>query len=661
MNIVNTIRLNYPRIFTLSILAFQALIYIACTAGNENNFLESPDRNLTLHFRVSEDSLVYYRVECRGARVIRDSRLGILRNDADFSGSLVLDSVSGPDIVKDNYDLVTGKKTPVNYVARQKIMHLHNRDGYLMDIVFRLSDDGLAFRYVFPGSSEEIVQAESEITEFNFQSSTRAYIQPMSVAKSGWCNTNPSYEEFYRIDIPLDSLPLHEPGWVMPALMKTGEKWVLISETGVLRNYCGSRLVNEPGQASLSIGFPPEAENFPGEAVKPRHTLPWETPWRILLIGDLGTIVESTLGTDLSPPTEYEDLSWIRPGRSSWSWVLLKEDSTVYSVQKRFIDYASAMGWEYCLIDFEWDVQIGYPAVEELSRYAAEKGVGLILWYNSSGDWNTTTYRPKSKLLTHEDRVREFSRLKEMGIKGIKVDFFGGDGFSVMEYYQDIFEDAAAFGLMVNCHGATLPRGWQRTYPNLVTMESIKGFEFVTFEQVNADNQPAHCCMIPYTRNVFDPMDFTPVCFSEVPRIQRLTSNAFELALSVMFWSGIQHYAETPQGMQTVPEYVRDFMKQVPNTWNDTRFIGGEPGRSVILARRAGDIWYLAGINGEEQEKPIQFSFEFLDAPGRAVLITDGEDARSFRMEELAIEPDLNLEINLKSRGGFVMRIRKLE
>lgn len=288
-----------------------------------------------------------------------------------------------------------------------------------------------------------------------------------------------------------------------------------------------------------------------------------------------------------------------------WSWALLKDDSIVYDVQKRFIDYAADMQWQYCLIDVNWDTKIGYNKMQELINYAREKKVGIWLWYNSAGSWNTTPYHPRNKLLTHEDRVQEFSRLQEMGVAGVKIDFFGGDGQSMLQYYIDILNDAAAHRLMVNFHGATLPRGWQRTWPNLMTAEAVKGFEYITFDQKNADEEPTHCAVLPFTRDAFDPMDFTPMSLYKIPRINRVTTAAFELALSVLFLSGVQHFAEIPEGMRHMPDYIKDFLRQLPVKWDDVQFIDGYPGEFVVLARRAGNKWYVAGINGSGNPKSV--------------------------------------------------------
>ncbi len=620
--------------------------------------MNSPDGRISVYFCVSGDKNAYYRVEFSGTTVLAESKLGLIRGDDDFSENLSLESMSGIETVKANYEMLHGKKRLCSYTAHKRTFHLKNANGKKIDIIFQVSNDGVAFRYHFPEKSDDMKKIIKEITSFNFIPGTKVWIQPIAEAKSGWNQTQPSYEEHYKQDILVDKLPHSNAGWIFPTLFNFDKYWMLISETAPDRNYCGCRLKKESQGNEFFIGFPQAAEVFADGPANPESKLPWSTPWRIIAVGDsLKTIAESTLGTDLAEPSKLKDVSFVKPGRASWSWVMLKDNSVVYDVQKRFIDFAADMRWEYCLIDVDWDTKIGYDKMNELAKYAGKKKVGLILWYNSAGNWNTVTYHPKDKLLTHEVRVEEFSKLKEMGIKGIKVDFFGGDGQSVMAYYQDIFEDAAKFGLTVNCHGATLPRGWHYTYPNVLTFESVKGFEYVTFDQHNADLEPNHCCILPFTRNVFDPMDFTPVCFTEVPNIKRVTTNGFELALAVIFTSGIQHYAQTPEGMAAVPDYVKGFMKEVPSRWDDTRFIDGYPGKFVVLARKFNDDWYIAGINGEDIEKTINIDLDFLKTAKTATLITDGEDNRSFDMKNIKITSTKPLEIKLKNYGGFVMEL----
>jgi alpha-glucosidase len=374
----------------------------------------------------------------------------------------------------------------------------------------------------------------------------------------------------------------------------------------------------------------------------------------IAVADNLAQLVESTLETDLANPATYDVSSWLRPGISSWSWVILKDEATVYDVQRQFIDFASNMNWRYCLVDALWDTQIGYEKIKQLADYAQTKKVKLLLWYNSSGDWNTTTMTPRDKMLTAKSRCAEFQKLKDMGIGGVKIDFFGGDGQSMMKYYIDIMNDAAKYNLAVNFHGATFPRGWFRTYPNLVSMEAIRGEEYVTFAQSNADQQPAHCAIIPFTRNLFDPMDFTPVNFSGIPHITRRTTGGFEIALSVLFTSGIQHIAETPAGMNAQQDFVKQYMSSLPENWDDVKFIDGVPGKYIVLARKKGETWYIAGINGEQQARSVTFRVPFMNKASKGILITDGTPAQD--LVKQIVDLSKPVTINLLPCGGFVLK-----
>jgi hypothetical protein len=312
------------------------------------------------------------------------------------------------------------------------------------------------------------------------------------------------------------------------------------------------------------------------------------------------------------------------------------------------------MHWKYCLIDALWDTQIGYDKVGQLVDYAKTKNVKILLWYNSAGDWNTTTMTPRDKLLTETTRHAEFQKLKEMGVSGVKVDFFGGDGQSMIHYYIDILKDAAQYSLAVNFHGATFPRGWSRTYPNLVSMEAIRGEEYVTFGQYFADNQASHCAVIPFTRNLFDPMDFTPVNFSGIPNEKRRTTGGFEIALSVIFTSGIQHIAETPVGMAAQKDFVQQYMSTLPDKWDDVKFIDGYPGKYVVLARKTGGVWYIAGINGETSPRTITLALPFIRTASKGVLIGDSDTERDFIERE--VEFSKPIQLTLQPYGGFVIK-----
>jgi hypothetical protein len=624
---------------------------------NQNRVV-SPNGIICAELIIDSKGIPGFTILFNNVPIMKDNRLGLIREDANFTRNLKLTAVSSLEKVEDHYILLHGKKAYGNYLANKKVFQLMNQEGEEIKIIFQVSNDGIAFRYYFPEKSEGLKRIINELTFFNFDDSTYAWIQPIAAAKTGWNAVNPSYEEHYISEIVIRELPDNKPGWVFPALFKSKKYWISLTETAPDRNYCACRLVHDSTSTGLKIGFPQEAEVLPGGPLNPESQLPWSTPWRIITITDnLGTLIESTLGTDMAKPSVLSDISFVKPGRSSWSWVLFKDDSTIFQVQKRFIDYASEMGWEYCLIDADWDRKIGYEKLGELCNYARSKGVGITAWYNSAGSWNTTPYAPRDKLLTKELRDVEFAKLKKLGVMSIKVDFFGGDGQSVMSYYQDIIEDAARYGLMVNCHGSTFPRGWERTYPNLISMEGIRGFEYVTFEQLNADREAAHCTVVPFTRNLFDPMDFTPVCFSEVPNIQRKTTSSFELALSVIFLSGIQHYAEVPEGMAKVPTEVKQIMRDVPVDWDESKFVDGYPGKHIVIARRKGEIWYIAGINGEEIEKRIEINIGLIKNPQNFLLITCGNDNRSFNIQSKNDNFLQPIKITLKPNDGFLLRV----
>jgi hypothetical protein len=613
----------------------------------------SPNKKITLTTGIADGS-AWYRVQYNGQEVIQRSKLGIDREDEQFTEGLLLQSLSGVEKVMDTYHTVNAKKSAITYKANKRILHLQNAGGKKMDLIFQVSNDGVAFRYYFPDAAADPKTITAEHTSWHFGKEVQAWLQPMQEAQGGWEHVYPCYEEHYLQGIPPATNSPTKAGWVYPALFKKKDTWVLITETAVDSSWCATRLQPTAPDGEYTIGFPDPREVFTGKDLLPRSVLPWYSPWRIITIGSLKTIAESTLGTDLAKPAVAVDPSFIKPGKASWSWALLKDNSVVYDVQKQFIDYAADMHWQYCLVDVDWDTRIGYDKIKELAAYAATKNVGLILWFNSSGNWNTTPYHPKSALLTREAREKVFAQLQSMGIKGVKIDFFNGDGRSMIQYYLDILADAARYKLLVNFHGATLPRGWQRTYPHLMSAEAVKGFEMITFSQQDADVAANHCTMLPFTRNAFDPMDFTPMSLYKIPRIERKTTSAFELALSVAFLSGIQHYAETPEGMAQVPEYVKAFLRTLPNHWDDVRFIDGFPGKLYVVARRAGKKWYIAGLNGEKIDKSLTLDLSFL-AGKKGSLITDGSTPLSFTQQPLAIAAGKPVKINLLPNGGFVM------
>jgi hypothetical protein len=626
------------------------LLALAASLATDALALTSPDHHIKVDVRITPTHTLSYSISRDGRPVLLPSTLGLQLEGADLAHGLTLASTSAVKPVRDTYDMAVGKKRHITYAANEQVYTVRNAQRQRMDVVLRVSNDGVAFRYVVrdPGLPHKKFTGES--TSFVFDPSARAWLQPMSVAQTGWKNTNPSYEEHYQREIPVGAKSTLGAGWVFPALFKTGDTWVALTEANMDGTFHASRLEAEGQGGAYRLAPPAAPEVFTDGALLAQTDSDLVSPWRVIALGSLATVMESTLGTDLAAPAIAIDPSIIRPGHASWSWALLKDNATVYDVQKKFIDYAADMHWDYTLIDADWDRKIGYERVAELASYAASKGIGILVWYNSSGAWNGTEYTPKSRLLTHEQRVQEFARLRQMGVKGVKVDFFGGDGKSMIAYYVGILQDAAQAGLLVNFHGATLPRGWARTWPNLMTTEAVRGLEFTTFTQEDQDKVVRHAAMLPFTRNLFDPMDFTPMVFGDIPKIRRATRNGFELAESVLFLSGVQHFAETPEGMATVPPYVKALLQELPRSWDDVKFIDGFPGRYAVIARKSGDAWYVAGINADDSDLPLQLDLSFLK--GReGQIISDGSGERDFTQSAIS---GTKQAINIKAHGGFV-------
>ncbi|KQY85517.1 glycoside hydrolase family 97 protein [Pelomonas sp. Root1444] len=614
--------------------------------------LNSPDGQLQVDVSVNADQQLVYTVQRAGQPVLLASRLGLVLEQGDLANGLKLVSTSPVKAHREQYTLAAGKKSRVDYRANEQTFAVANAAGQRLLLTVRASDDGVAFRYAVPGAGRK--QFKDELTSFAFAPEARAWLQPMALAKSGYSRVNPSYEEHYQMGIAVGTPSPIPAGWVFPALFRSGDNWVALTEAGMDGRFHASRLQADSTGGVYRIGLPDASEVFTGGHLLAQADGPLTTPWRVLAIGPLKTVMESTLGTDLAAPAVRFDNARLKPGHASWSWALLKDEATVFDVQKRFIDYAADMGWNYTLVDAEWDRQIGDAKMKALADYGKTKGVGLLAWYNSAGDWNDTPQTPRGALLTRADRQREFARMKAMGMAGLKVDFFGGDGASMQAYYVDLLKESAAAGLLMNFHGATLPRGWSRTYPHLMTVEAVRGLEFTTFTQEDQDAVAPHAAMVPFTRNLFDPMDFTPMVFGDIPNIKRTTRNGFELAQSVLFLSGIQHYAETPEGMATVPAYVKGLLRELPRHWDEVRFLDGEPGKYVVLARRAGKQWFIAGLNADDTPRDLQLDLAWLGAR-EGQLITDGAGAREFAESRLAAPA---AKLTLAPKGGFVARFR---
>jgi alpha-glucosidase len=617
--------------------------------------IASPDKKISVTIDLDDKGQLSYQLFRLQQPVMEPSALGISLHNTDFTHALKIVSKSSVDTIREHYSLKTGKISEVDYVANEQRLHFQNAAAHPIALALRVSNNGLAFRYELGGESQDVRVVMAEASSFDFFSETTAWLQPKAVAKSGWMHTNPSYEESYQMGMPVGTASPTDAGWIYPALFHYKDSWIAISEAGMNGQYSGTNLAQLSPDGRYQIRMPQAGEVTTNGALLPQAKLPFNSPWRIVAVGSLAEVFASTLGTDLALPQVVGNFDFVQPGIAAWSWGLLKDDATVYPVQKAFIDYAADMQWPYILVDADWDQKIGYDKIAELAQYAATKNVGLLLWYNSSGAWNDTVYTPKSRLLTRADRRSEFSRIHLMGIRGIKVDFFPGDGQSAIQYYQDILTDAADFKLMVNFHGATLPRGMQRTYPNFLTAEAIKGFEMITFDQNTADAEASHSAMLPFTRNLFDPMDFTPMVLGDIPNIERKTTNGFQLALPVVFTSGIQHLVTTPAQMAEVPDYVKAYLHDFPGQWDESRLLDGFPGKLVVIARRAGSTWYVAAINGEDKAKTLRLDLSFI-GKRKGQMLSDGPLPRS------VIDSEINTQkstFNLPASAGFVLIFRQ--
>ncbi|MFM2290309.1 MAG: hypothetical protein RIS29_122 [Bacteroidota bacterium] len=631
------------------------LLTVGATAAPQKMILKSPDAKLAIEASLNAKGALTYTVKKDGNPVLQPSQMG-LQGDVDFTLGLTVKSVSKVQSITETYISPAEKRANRTYTANASTLVLKNKDGKTLTVEFRATNEGVAFRYLT--SSAKPIAIKWEQTSYKFPVGTKAWLHPYAKVKDGWCQTQPSYEEQYEYDIPVGTPSTLGVGWTFPALFKSGNTWVMLTEAGLTPDYAGTHLAHLSEKGEYRITFPQKGEtvdpNDPEYPVSANIT----SPWRVIVVGSLATVVESQMVSDLAKPADKNvDYSWVKTGVASWSWGVLHDESVNYDTSKQFIDHAANMHWDYCLIDADWDRKIGYDRIKELADYAKTKNVKLILWYNSSGPWNTTVYSPKGALLTHQQRMAEFGRIHDMGIAGIKVDFWPGDGQSSIQLYYDMMKDAADNHLVVNFHGTTVPRGWSRTFPNLVSMESIRGFEFTTFDQKDTDKAPKHLTMMPYARNVVGPMDFTPVCFGEIRGKQRRTSNGFEIALSVILQSGVSHFVEIPESMAKQPDYVQEFMRNIPRHWDDIKLIDGFPGKYVVMARKSGDKWYLAGINSQADVQKMTLDLSALKgAATKATMITDGDTNRSFIQKPVEISNN-KLEVEIKPNGGFVVEL----
>lgn len=640
------------------VLIFSVLLMAGCQTPDQWQ-VQSPDGRIavTVNQNKEADNELTYSVRYleNDEEVIKSSRLGIIREDAAFANNLsFLNSETQLNHLHD-YTMIKGKQLENSVHSNRMVLSFENENKKPLNLVFEVFNEGIGFKYEFPDSSDRIHTVVEELTEFAMPEGN-AWIQPYDTLNT-W---SPAYEYGYSEKMAIGTEPPLTTGWGFPALFEADGAWALVTETGLDGSYCGSHLAADCSGGIYQVEYPFEWENYGHWEADPKSTLPWETPWRIVIIGsDQGDIVESNLVMHLAEPQRIEDASWIEPGISSWNWWGDHEGGKKYNSLKNFVDFSREMGWKYSLVDADWHIMEG-GSLEQLADYAENKGIGLLIWYNSGGPHSRVMNAgPRDRMYDPEIRREEMDRIREMGIRGIKVDFFQGDKQGTMQYYIDIVEDAAEHHLLVNTHGCTIPRGWDRTFPNLITMEAVRGAELY-----GAGSYPAEAVrqntVLPFTRNVLGSMDYTPVTFSDyVPENKHITTNAHELALSVIFESGVQHFADRARSYKQQPQPVIDFLKDVPVIWDDTYFVEGYPGEYTVLAREREGVFYVAGINGVMKERNVEFDLSFLeeDRDYDIRLIKDGENSRAFSFETLQMAGNEELDVSMLPGGGFAATV----
>ncbi len=609
----------YKQFLKLSIVAF----FVLCTTHlfSQKLSVQSPNQKIKVDLLSPQNTdagawylKVSYRDNGKTVETIPRIDLGLSRSDQDFSNELKFLKASKPLPIREHYTALHGKRSDRSNSANEVVASFENPGKAKLDIIIRAYDDGVAFRYEFPEKQGSFV-VKDELTSYTTPLSSRRWLEI-------WNSAN---ERVYNM---MNDDKVEQLGWCYPALFQTPDSlcWYLLHEADVNRTYCGSKLSNEADVLKYKITFPDDWDGRGQGESQPAISLPWKSPWRVVIVGSLATIVESTLVDDVSPPSLVKDTDWIKPGLVSWNYWSDNHGTKDYQVVCEFADLAARMGWPYTLLDWEWDAMSNGGDLEDALAFIRSKGVKPLMWYNSGGDHTWVSATPKDRMLTPENRAEEFSRLQKMGVAGVKVDFFESEKQSMIDYYLDIVEDAVQYKMLVYFHGCLVPRGWARTYPNLITYESVRGAEWYNNVPDFTLAAPEHNTILPFTRNVVGAMDYTPVTFtnSQHPHV---TSYGHELALSVLFESGLQHMADRPEGYDELPDAPKTFLKNVPNAWDDTKLLDGYPGKDITIARRKGATWYIGGINGEIKEKTKTLNFDFLPEglKYKLTLISDGE------------------------------------
>lgn len=630
-------------------------LLISSMAISQNAEVTSSDSKLKVRVSVENGKFVY-AVTYNNKVMLENSPLGLITNEGDFSQNMNFVE-SSTDKVNKSYKEEKIKKSSITYEANTLKFTVENKDKKQLSVLFQVSDNDIAFRYEIPSWGETMAcVVEKEVTGYKFPSTTTSFLSPMMSAMTGFARTAPSYEATYTADVAMDT-NTDNNGYVFPGLFRVASNgWVLLSETGVSSLYNASHL-SKYTDGLYRVEYPDAKTNNGFGSTGAQVGLPGVTPWRTITVGEtLKPIVETTVPYDVVEPL-YEASQDFKYGRGTWSWIVWQDDSMNYEDQVKFIDLAAAMNFEYILIDAWWDKNIGYDRMKELIQYAKSKNVDVFLWYNSNGIVNDAFQTPRNKMNTSIARKNEMKWLKEVGVKGLKVDFFGGDKQETMRLYEEILSDANDYGLMIIFHGATLPRGWERMYPNFVGSEAVIASEMLIFTQNARDKESFYASLHPFIRNSVASMEYGGVLLNKylnkgnTKGQERLTTNMFQLATSVLYQNPLQMFGLTPNNLEDTPAYQLDFLKEVPTTWDETVFIDGYPGKHVVLARRHADKWYIAGINANKETLKIKVKLPMINAGEELKIYADGKDG----ITTSKLKKNQEVELTLPSNGGVVI------
>ena len=637
-----------------------AMLLGSSVASAENKQITSPDGKLVVTV-ADMDGRPSYSVSYDNVLFLKPSPLGMIANIGDFSSGMSLEKNVSTNKIDETYELASIKKSKVRYVANEAVFSFTQQGKTIYDVIFRISNNDVAFKYkMYPQGETLSCVIKKEATGFAFPDGTTTFLCPQSKPMGGFARTSPSYETSYTADDVAGKNGWGE-GYTFPCLFRNGDNgWVLVSETGVNGGYCASRLLGHK-EGVYTIGFPQEGEANGNGTVSPGIALPGETPWRTITVGKtLAPIVETTVPFDVVKPL-YPAKGEYTYGRGSWSWIIGMDGSTNYKEQLRYIDFSAAMGYQSVLVDALWDKQIGRDKIEELAKYGKDKGVALYLWYNSNGYWNDAPQTPRGIMDNAIARRKEMKWMQSIGIRGIKVDFFGGDKQMTMQLYEDILSDANEYGLLVIFHGCTLPRGWERMYPNFASSEAVLASENLHFSQGSCDNEAFNATLHPFIRNTVGSMDFGGSALNKyynadnAPRgSRRVTSDVYALATAVLFQSPVQHFALAPNNLTDAPAWAIDFMKEVPTTWDEVRFIDGYPGKYVILARRHGDKWYIAGVNAQKETLKLKVNLPMFSNGEKVRLFSDDKVLQG-GVKQIGIGKKQELQLTIPCNGGVLI------